>query len=132
MYHEYGSNGLCLLWAVNNALQGDVLTPSVVLPYIEEENKKNKKRNIRSYASSDGIDFRVFKKVLKEVFQIRLVKVDKVNKGGKYIITYDFGDYYHTVGYYKGKVLDSRRRQEITTLNPGHRVVDIYRVVVNR
>ena len=48
---------------------------------------------------------------------------------GRYLITYDFGDYLHTIALVDGVVLDSRKNHEITSLNNNHRLVDVYKIV---
>jgi hypothetical protein len=127
--HQYGAEGLCLVWGINNALQEKILSPSKLMPYIDEENKRDKDHNSRYYVGRDGINFRVFKKIIDKVFKITLKRVKSVRKHGSYIVTYDFGDYYHTIGVYEGNALDSRKQEEITEIKPpGLRIVDIYKV----
>lgn len=127
--HQYGEDGLCLIWGVNNALQIRLLSKDNVFREIQKVNVANKQRNSRHYVGRNGIDFRAFKHVLKSHFGVLLRRVKKYKLKGGYLLTYDFGDYYHTVALYNGEVLDSRKEKEIKDLNVEKRLVDVYKVV---
>lgn len=126
--HQFGQEGFCLIWAVNNALQRKLLTVDDVLREIHEEDVKDKSRDVDHYIGLDGLDFETFRKILREDYKIRLVKVHKITKHGRYLVTYDFGDYYHTIAVYNGKPLDSRKKLQIKSLQTRRRLVDIYRL----
>jgi hypothetical protein len=126
--HQYGEEGLCLIWGVNNALQRKLLTKEAVMREISHINDLNTRRTIRHYIGRDGINFRAFKRVLKERYRIYLRKVKTYKMTGRYLVTYDFGDYYHTVALVDGEILDSRKENEIRSLDTDRRVVDVYRV----
>jgi hypothetical protein len=124
--HQYGLEGFCLVWAVNNALQRRVVNPLELVKYLAREDDKDKKRGWDDFIARDGVDFEEFRNFIKEKYGIKLVKVDRISIHGKYLVTYDFGDYYHTVAVRNGKVLDSRKKHEIKTLNTRRKLVDIY------
>jgi hypothetical protein len=127
--HQYGEDGLCLLWGVNNALQKKILTKEPVFREIQKINANNTNRNIRHYVGKDGLDFKAFKAGIKNLYGISLRRVKEYKMKGAYLLTYDFGSYYHTVALVDGEVLDSRKEKEITTLNTVRRLVDVYKVV---
>ncbi len=126
--HQYGKEGFCLIWAINNALQRRLLSPEKVVDYLVQRDNEDKKRDIYDFIDRDGIDFEEFREYLREEHGIKLQKVDKVQKQGRYLVTYDFGDYYHTIAVYNGKVLDSRKKMEIKSLKNRRPLVDIYKV----
>jgi hypothetical protein len=98
------------------------------LTQITEIDRRDKKHKINYFIGRDGIDFNTFKKLLKESYGIQLVKVKNFTNKGKYILTYDFGDYYHTIAMVDGEVIDSRKNKEIKSTNPGVPLVDIYKI----
>lgn len=125
---QYGKPGLCLLWGINNALNRVVLTPDELYSQIRRINKEDRRHNIRYFEGRDGIDFKTFRKVILEK-GIYLRKMKNFTNKGRYLITYDFGDYLHTIALVDGVVLDSRKNHEITSLNNNHRLVDVYKIV---
>jgi hypothetical protein len=127
---QYGQQGLCLIWGVNNALGRKVLTKEGVFSLIHKENVRDKKRNSRYYVGWDGIDFKTFKKVILNGYGIYLKKVKNYKMTGSYLLTYDFNDYLHTVALRDGEVIDSRREKEIKDLDVDRRLVDVYKVVI--
>lgn len=124
----YGQQGFCLIWAINNAFKRKVLDKDTVLMQLVQIDKKDKKRSLRYFIANDGIDFKTFKKLMKNSYGIQLFKVKNYSNKGKYLLTYDFGDYFHTVAMNNGEVIDSRKTHEITTPTPGYPLVDVYRV----
>jgi hypothetical protein len=124
----YGAEGLCLIWAINNAYKRKILDKDIVLAQIAQIDKNNPTRTLKYYIGKDGIDFRTFKKLLKNSYGIKLIKVKNYSKKGKYLLTYDFGSYYHTVAMTNGEVIDSRKRNEITTPTPDVPLVDVYKI----
>jgi hypothetical protein len=126
--HQYGQEGFCLVWAVNNALQKRLLTSEEVVDYLVDEDIEDKKKHIYDFIDKDGIDFEEFRDFLRDKYGIKLQKVNNISRNGRYLVTYDFGDYYHTVGVYNGKVLDSRKRMEIKSLATRRKLVDIYKL----
>lgn len=127
---QYGQQGLCLIWGVNNALGRKVLTKEGVFRLIHMENVRDRRRNSRYYVAKDGIDFKTFKKVILNGYGIYLKKVKNYKMTGSYLLTYDFSDYLHTVALRDGEVIDSRREKEIKDLDVDRRLVDVYKVVV--
>jgi hypothetical protein len=128
VFKMYGQDGLCLIWAVNNAFKSKILNPKVVFAQIAEIDRRDKKRSWSYFVNKDGIDFNTFKKVMKEKYGIQLIKVKNYSNKGKYLLTYDFGDYYHTVAMTDGEVIDSRKSKEIKDTNPGVPLVDVYKI----
>jgi hypothetical protein len=126
--HQYGAGGLCLLWAVNNALGEEVLRTGPIMRAIGKIDHEDKTRNARYFVGKDGIDFKTFKKVIRNDYGIELKKVKHTSKMGRYLLTYDFGDYLHTIAMRKGEVLDSRKRQEIKQFDAEQPLVDIYKL----
>jgi hypothetical protein len=126
--HQYGQEGFCLVWSINNALQRKLLTSEEVVEYLKQEDQRDEKKTIKDFIAIDGIDFMEFREFLREKYGIRLKKVNNIVKSGRYLVTYDFGDYYHTVAVYNGKVYDSRKRLEIKTLDTRRKLVDIYKL----
>jgi len=124
----YGAEGLCLIWAINNAYKRKILDKDIVLAQIAQIDKNNPTRTLKYYIGKDGIDFRTFKKLMKDSYGIKLTKVSKYSNKGKYLLTYDFGSYLHTVAMTNGEVIDSRRQKEITTPTPDVPLVDIYKI----
>lgn len=124
----YGQQGLCLIWAINNAFKSKVLDPKVVLAQIAIIDKRDKKHSWSHFVNKDGIDFNTFKKLLKKEYGIQLVKVKSYTNHGKYLLTFDFDDYYHTVAMVDGEVIDSRKNKEITSPTPGYPLVDVYKI----
>jgi hypothetical protein len=127
---QYGQQGLCLIWGVNNALGRKILTKETVFSLLRQENIRDRKRNSRYYVGWDGIDFKSFKKVILSHYGIYLKKVKNYKMTGGYLLTYDFHDYYHTVALRDGEVIDSRKEKEIKDLDVDRRLVDIYKVVI--
>ena len=127
--HQYGEQGYCLLWAINNSLQRKILTKDGILKELKGINERNKTHNSRYYMGDDGLDFKSFKAIIKRVFGIYLKRVKTYKLVGSYILTYDFGDYYHTVGMIDGEILDSRKHSEIKSLDTKVPLVDVYKVV---
>ena len=126
---QYGQQGLCLIWGVNNALGRKVLTKEGVFRLINKENVRDRNHNSRYYIARDGIDFKSFKKVIKEGFGVYLKKVKTYRMTGNYLLTYDFHDYLHTIAMRDGEVIDSRKHQEITSLDTDRKLVDVYKVI---
>jgi hypothetical protein len=127
--HIRGEDGFCLIWAVNNALQSNVVSKDRILAEFARINHNNKKRNTLYYINKDGLDFKTFKTALKNVYGITLRRMKKYKMKGAYLLTYDFGNHLHTVALHNGEVLDSRKEKEITSLDTPKRLVDIYKVV---
>ena len=127
---QYGQQGLCLIWGVNNALGRKVLTKDAVFRLINKENRRDRRHNSRFYIANDGIDFKTFKKVILNAYGIYLKRVKNYKTTGSYLLTYDFNDYLHTVALRDGEVIDSRREKEITDLDVDRKLVDIYKVVI--
>jgi hypothetical protein len=127
---QYGQQGLCLIWGVNNALGRKVLTKEGVFRLIHRENVRDRSHNSRYYVARDGIDFKTFKKVILNGYGIYLKKVKNYKMQGSYLLTYDFHDYLHTVALRDGEVIDSRREKEIKDLDVDRRLVDVYKVVI--
>jgi hypothetical protein len=127
--HQRGEEGFCLVWAVNNALQSNIVSKDRILAEFARINHNNKKRNTQYYINKDGLDFKTFKTALKNVYGITLRRMKKYKMKGAYLLTYDFGSYYHTVALVNGEVLDSRKKEEITGLDTTRRLVDVYKVV---
>jgi hypothetical protein len=127
---QYGQQGLCLIWGVNNALGRKVLTKEGVFRLINRENVRDRSHNSRYYVARDGIDFKTFKKVILNGYGIYLKKVKNYKMQGSYLLTYDFHDYLHTVALRDGEVIDSRREKEIKDLDVDRRLVDVYKVVI--
>jgi hypothetical protein len=126
--HQYGEQGFCLVWAVNNALQQNLLNKNVVVRELMVLNDKNKIRNKQHYVNRDGINFRSFKKVIKNIYGVGLRKVKTYNMKGRYILTYDFGKYLHTVALVDGQLLDSERNSDLS-LDTKRKLVDVYKVI---
>jgi hypothetical protein len=126
----YGSEGYCLIWAINNAFKRKILDKDIVLAQIAQIDKNNHARTLKYYIGKDGIDFRTFKKLLKNSYGIKLTKVKHYSNKGKYLLTYDFGSYYHTVAMTNGEVIDSRKQKEITTPTPNVPLVDVYKITI--
>lgn len=124
----YGQQGLCLIWAINNAYKRKILDKDIVLAQIAQIDKNNPTRTLKYYIGKDGIDFRTFKKLMKNSYGIKLTKVKNYSNKGKYLLTYDFGSYYHTVAMTNGEVIDSRKQREITNPNPPVPLVDVYKI----
>jgi len=127
--HQYGEPGLCLMYSVNNALQKPLITKEVLFRELREMNDRNTRRNSRYYAGKDGIDFRSFKTVLKDNYRVYLRKVKNYKMKGRYIVTYDFKDVYHTVALVDGELLDSEKKDEMKDVNNNIKVVDVYKVI---
>jgi predicted protein tyrosine phosphatase len=127
--HQRGEDGLCLIWAVNNALQKNIVSKEVILAEFQRINQNNKKRYAPYYVNKDGLDFKTFKVVVKKRYGVALRKVKSYKMKGSYLLTYDFGDHYHTVALVDGEVLDSRKTREITGVDTPRRLVDVYKVV---
>lgn len=127
----YGQQGLCLIWAINNAYKRKILDKDMVLAQIAQIDKNNPARTMKYYIGKDGIDFKTFKRLLKSSYGIQLTKVKKYTNKGKYLLTYDFGSYYHTVAMTNGEVIDSRKQKEITTPTPNVPLVDVYKITTS-
>jgi hypothetical protein len=126
---QLGQEGLCLIWAVNNALGQRLLTKESVFRLLAAENRRDRRHNSRYYIARDGIDFKSFKKVIKEGFGVYLKRVKTYRMTGNYLLTYDFHDYLHTIAMRDGEVIDSRKHQEITSLDTDRKLVDVYKVI---
>jgi len=124
----YGAEGLCLIWAINNAYKRKILDKDIVLAQIAQIDKNNPTRTLKYYIGKDGIDFRSFKKLMKDSYGIKLTKVSNYSNKGKYLLTYDFGSYLHTVAMTNGEVIDSRKQKEITTPTPNVPLYDVYKI----
>jgi hypothetical protein len=124
----YGAEGFCLVWAINNAFKRKILDKDMIVAQIKQMDRNNPKRTLKYYIGKDGIDFRSFKKLLKTSYGIKLTKVSKYTNKGKYLLTYDFGSYLHTVAMTNGEVIDSRKEKEITTPTPNVPLVDVYKI----
>jgi hypothetical protein len=127
--HQRGEEGLCLVWAVNNALQKNLISKESILDEFARVNSSNKKRYAPYYVNKDGLNFKTFKAVIKRRYGIALRRVKNYKMEGSYLLTYDFGDYYHTVALVDGEILDSRKTKEITGLDTARKLVDVYKVV---
>lgn len=127
--NQYGEEGLCLIWAVNNALQKNIVTKERIFAEFSRINHDNTRRKAPYYIGKDGLNFKTFKSVLQKSYGIRLRRMKKYKMKGAYLLTYDFGSYYHTVALVDGEILDSRKEKEITSLDTTKRLVDIYKVV---
>jgi predicted transcriptional regulator len=126
--HQYGEQGFCLVWAVNNALQQTLLNKNVIVRELMTLNDKNKNRNKQHYVNREGINFRSFKKVIKDIYGVGLRKVKTYSMKGRYILTYDFGKYLHTVALVDGKLLDSERGSDLS-IDTKRKLVDVYKVI---
>lgn len=124
--HQYGESGFCLIWAVNNALQRNLLDKDTILRELKGLNKKNKNRNVQYYVNKGGLNFKSFKRVIDDVYGIKLKRVREYNDQNSYIVTYDMGGYLHTVAMVDGEILDSERESKITDKS---KRVDIYKVI---
>jgi hypothetical protein len=124
----YGAEGFCLVWAINNAFKKKVLDAKAVVEQIKHIDRLDPHRTLKYFIGKDGIDFKTFKKLMKNVYDIQLTKVKKYSNKGRYLLTYDFGNYLHTVAMVDGEVIDSRKKQEITDTNPGKPLVDVYKI----
>lgn len=127
--HKYGEQGLCLIWGVNNALQKNLVTKERIFAELVRMDHNNIRRNRNYYVANDGLNFKSFKVALQKVYGVGLRKMKKYKLKGSYLLTYDFGDYYHTVALVNGEILDSRKEKEITSLETNRKLVDIYKVV---
>lgn len=127
--HKYGEQGLCLIWGVNNALQKNIVTKERIFAELARINNNNTRRNAPYYIGKDGLNFKTFKVVLQKNYGIGLRRMKKYKMNGAYLLTYDFGSYYHTVALVNGEILDSRKEKEITGLDTTRKIVDIYKVV---
>lgn len=125
--HQFGQEGFCLLWAVNNALQERIIDKEEVVLELMRFDKNNDKRTITDYIDSKGIVFDDFKKVINNLYGIELKKVNGVSNIGGFIIIVEFKGYNHVISLYNGKVLDNRKRHQLHHI-PWDRVESIYRV----
>jgi hypothetical protein len=124
----YGAEGLCLIWSINNAFKKVILDPKVIIDQIKQIDRLDKAKPLKYFIGKDGIDFKTFKKLIKDVYKIQLTKVKKYSNKGKYLLTYDFGSYYHSVAMVDGEVIDSRKKNEITSTDTGKPLVDVYKI----
>jgi hypothetical protein len=124
----YGAEGLCLIWAINNVFKRKVLDPKLVINQIKNIDRLDPHRGLKYFIGKDGIDFKTFKSLMKNMYDIHLTKVTKYSNKGKYLLTYNFGSYLHTVAMVDGEVIDSRKKEEITDPKPGKPLVDVYKV----
>jgi hypothetical protein len=125
--HQYGEEGFCLIWAVNNALQEKIVKKEDVVEEIIKMDADNSKRDLHDYIDSTGIDFMDFKRIIRRLYGIELKKVNGISNHGGFIITIDFKSYLHSISSYNGRIMDNRKKRELHHI-PWDKVVDIYKV----
>lgn len=126
--HQYGREGFCLIWAVNNALQQNIVKQDEVLEELAKKDEADKSRDWEDFIDNTGIDFNAFRDIIRNKYGIELRKVNGVSNIGGFIITVEYKDYLHSISLYNGKVLDNRKRKELKHI-PWDRVYDIYQVI---
>jgi hypothetical protein len=126
--HQYGEPGFCLLWAVNNALQEDVVKKDEIIEVLKKMDSKDKNRDWNYYLNETGIDIESFKKAIQVLYGIELRQTSRVSNTGRYIVIVKFPKYNHSISIVQGKVLDNRRKPVELKAVPWSRVEEVYEV----